>query len=79
MSTIQEGYVVMQDENRAKKRRPKPRDGTQNTKPERAVNWFGPSQVPQEEYIENGPSPNHLQREGGDSEGEPTFGGSKRK
>ena len=74
MPPIQEGYVLMQDENKAKVRRPKPRDGTLNTKPERSVNGFGPSQVPQEEFTENDPSPNDIHQGGNDSEGSPTFG-----
>lgn len=78
MPAIQEGYVLMQDENKAKARRPKPRDGTLHTKPERAANWFGASRVPQEEFTENDPSPNDLHQGGNDSEGQPTFGGLKR-
>ncbi|MES2963647.1 MAG: hypothetical protein V4760_07125 [Bdellovibrionota bacterium] len=64
----------MQDENRSKTRRPKARDGTLHAKPTRDANWFGASKIPQEEFIENDPSPNDLHRGGNDSEGTPTFG-----
>lgn len=78
MPAIQEGYVIMQGKNASLTRRPKARDGTLSTKPERTANWFGASQDPQEEFIENESSPDDFHRGGNDSEGTPTFGGHEK-
>ncbi len=60
---------------------PKPRDGTQTEKPDRGdANWFGTSQIPQEEFIERTFSVTAIEFEGHErrretSEGRATFFG----
>ena len=56
MTAIREGYAVMQNKNESMTPKPKPGDGTQETKPTQDANRYGPSEVPQEEFIDSGPS-----------------------
>ena len=49
------GEVYMQDKNRSFQNPPKVGDGTlREREPEPDANWFGQSQEPQEEFINNG-------------------------
>lgn len=67
----------MQEKNSTRSRKPKAGDGTQMTPPTRDANWYGQSQEPQEEFVENDPTPNQIERPPAkESEGRPTFGGS---
>jgi hypothetical protein len=68
----------MQDRNKSSTPRPKPGDGTQpEEKKNGDANWFGSSQEPQEEYVENSPPPGGSSERapGPTSEGEATFEG----
>lgn len=66
----------MQGRNSTKTPKPKSGDGTQLEKPTRDANWYGPSQEPQEEFVENDAKPKygHL-NSNGLSEATPTFYG----
>lgn len=67
----------MQDRNSTSTLRPKAGDGTQLERKRQDANWFGPSEEPQEEYIENGPAPlDPTEAKPQTSEGRPTFTGS---
>ena len=66
----------MQDRNKSSHTPPRSGDGTQPGAKKADANWYGQNQVPQEEFIENDPSPNqnhgpadHLM-----SEGKPSLG-----
>lgn len=67
----------MQGTNRTSTPHPKPKDGTQDVpKKGTDANWFGPSEEPQEEFIENDPVPPSDDADKGKmSEGKPTHGG----
>jgi hypothetical protein len=69
----------MQGSNKSTRNVPKNGDGTQQVRGDQDANWYGQSQEPQEEFIENGPSPGapSSTKMSGSSEGEPTFSGSK--
>ena len=65
----------MQERNSSSSPQPKPKDGTQTVSTGRQdANWFGASQEPQEEYVENDPEFTEPQGTKNLSEGEPTFG-----
>ena len=65
----------MQERNSSSSPCPKPKDGTQTVSTGRQdANWFGASQEPQEEYVENSPEFTEARETATLSEGEPTFG-----
>lgn len=70
----------MQGKNKTQSTTPKSGDGTQDiSKKKTDANWFGTSQEPQEEFIENGPRVEGAAstKMSGSDEGVPTFSGTK--
>ena len=67
----------MQNQNSTSSSKPKAGDGTQQEEPSKDANWYGASQEPQEEFVENSPAPPTDDGWGErTSEGQPTMGGA---